>query len=230
MTMLGDNISDFFFPNRCGFCGCFIPWRSLLCRECSEKAVSMDFCGKCGKNPCECSTPRSYDGCAVLYPYIGAIRRGIISLKYFRSFNAAKFIVPELSTEIRSRGIPASLITAVPMTRKRRRSTGYNQSEYIAKLLSKSLGIPRDFRLIEKKRGTGAQHLLSAEERMLSAKSSYFARKNHADISGSSVILCDDIITTGSTLDACAAVLKSEGASAVYCAVLASTVNNPRYD
>lgn len=230
MSRIADFVCDLVFPNRCPFCDRFIPWNFLCCPECREKLETADFCPTCGMAACVCGAAEfSYDSCAVARPYTGLVREGILRLKYNRGFNAAKLICAELSEKLKSLDIPqsADLITAVPMTKSRRRSTGYNQAEYIAKLLSKSLGLPLDFKLIGKNKTASAQHKLSAEERREAARSAYFAPKSHADISGKTVILCDDIITTGSTLSECAAVLKAEGASRVCCAVLSGTLLSP---
>ena len=193
-------LADLVFPNRCPFCS--------------------------GKHPCECSTGEFlYDGCAVARPYAETVRKGILELKYRCGFNAAKYLAPELRDILSENGYlcEASLMTAVPMSAPRKRETGYNQAETVAKELAAFCGIKCDFRLLEKKNTSPVQHELSAEERKSAAFGSYSAKGGHADISGKTVILCDDIITTGSTLSACAGALKSMGAAKVYCAVLAGT-------
>lgn len=226
MGRLADNISDFFFPNRCALCDGFIPWDRLICSECEDKLTEENFCFKCGKSPCQCPQGHIYDGCAALYPYEGGVRDGVLLFKYRRGFNIARLIAPKLANRLIECGFNADVITAVPMESSRRRETGYNQSEYIAKLISGKMGVPVDFSLIKKRGNTPMQHYLSAEERKAAADKSYFAGRHHSDITGKTVLLCDDIITTGSTLNACAAVLKKIGAEKVFCAVLASTKQN----
>lgn len=215
---------DLVYPNRCPFCGEFIAWSESICKTCENRLETADFCPKCGHMKCACNTAELfYDGCAAVYPYSGAVRDGILRLKYSEGFDTARFIVPALAKSLRELGFvgSADIITAVPMSKKRRRETGYNQAEYIAKLLSCELRLPCDFRLIGKSASAQIQHRLSANEREIAAKEAYFAKNRRID--GKTVILCDDIITTGSTLSACAAVLKSMGADRVYCAALAAT-------
>lgn len=219
-------LSDIIFPNRCPFCDCFIPYDRLCCDECAVKLESADFCSKCGQHLCRCESESfGYDGCATLIPYSGTCRDGILSLKYNRGFNSAKLLVPEVKKRLSEFGYldSADIITAVPMTSSRRAMTGYNQAEYIAKLLSGETGLEYDFNLISKRRTAPLQHELSADERKVAAKNTYFPRRRHRDISGKTIILCDDIITTGSTLSACADVLKQMGAKAVYCCALAGS-------
>ena len=212
MSRIVDNILDFFFPNRCALCDCFIPWDALICEKCRGKITETQFCPKCGKSPCTCHDGHSYDGCAVFWPYEGEIRNGILLFKYHRGFNIAKLAAPKLSDMLLKAGaLDDAIITAVPMSRRRRLETGYNQAEYIARLISRITGAERD---------------LTAQERRKNAEEVYTAKKRRRDIAGNNIVLCDDIITTGSTLDVCASLLKNMGAAKVYCAVLASTPLN----
>lgn len=215
---------DFVYPNRCPFCGEFIAWNKEICEICEKELEPIDFCPKCGqqKSGCKCGDELLYDGCAVLYPYAGAVRDGILRLKYKDGFDTARFAVPKLADVLREHGLTdIDVITAVPMTKKRRRETGYNQAEYIARLLSRRLAVPCDFRLIGKSVTAPTQHNLAADERKTAAQEAYYAENRRID--GKTVLLCDDILTTGSTLSACAGILKSMGAGRVYCAVLAAT-------
>ena len=223
MSKLTDFIADIVFPNRCPFCGDFIPYDRLCCDNCAVSIERAEFCPKCGQHVCKCASQSfSYDGCVTVIPYVGLGREGILQLKYHNGFNAAKLLVPEVIKRLDCLGY-ADIITAVPMTRSRRAETGYNQAEIIASLLSESTGIPCDFKLISKRRTAPLQHELSREEREKAASETYYPGRRRRDISGMTVILCDDIITTGSTLSACAAVLKQIGAKAVYCAALAGS-------
>ena len=226
MSKVTDFLLDLVFPNRCPFCLKMISWDQLCCEECGSNLEKADFCPVCGMQHCVCGTalPR-YDGCAVAAPYIGSVRKGVLQFKYHYGFNFAKLYAPRLARLVKEYGFAdgSSVITAVPMTYARRNTTGYNQAEYIAKRLSSLLGIPCDFRLL-KKLGKAVQHELGASQRKSAASASFSVERYHRDISGRTVILCDDIITTGSTLSGCAGILKSIGAKRVYCAVLCGTV------
>ena len=231
MRKVIDWIADLVFPNRCAFCGEFIAWNKLACDKCVGELEEVDFCPKCGKHHCECEKRSfSYDGCTIAYPYSGIVRKGVLALKYHNGFNTAKYLAPILSERLKTFGFlnEADLITAVPMTNQRRRVTGYNQSEYIAKCISKQIGLSCSFNLLGKRHTAPIQHELSAEERVKAAKGAYFTLDDHADINGKIIILCDDIITTGSTLSECAKVLKSAGAKKVYCAVAAGADYDPQ--
>lgn len=228
MSRVIDWISDLIFPNRCAFCGEYIAWDKLSCDKCVKSLEHADFCQKCGKAECECGKRVfHYDGCSVVLPYVGSARDGVLSLKYHYGFNTAMYLVSDLAEKLNNCGFlrGADIITAVPMTESRRRKTGYNHSEYIAKYLSKQVNTPYDFSLIRKQNNDVVQHELTAEERRMAVIGAYSEAPKHVDISDKTVIICDDIITTGSTLSECARVLKSMGAKKVYCAVLTGTVH-----
>lgn len=228
MSRAVDFIADFFFPNRCPFCDRFIPYNRLCCDECAVKTERAEFCIRCGHHECQCGTQEIlYDGCATVIPYVTVGREAVLSLKYHYGFNTAKLLVPELVKKLENAGFldEADIITAVPMTASRRYETGYNHAEYIAKTLSKRCGLPTSFNLIKKNKNAPLQHELTVAERMAEAKKSY-ANNPKISLNQMTVILCDDIITTGSTLNACAGVLKSMGAKKVYCAVLAGSYRN----
>lgn len=220
-----DNIADFFYPNCCPCCGTVIPYDRLICDECAAKLATCSFCPKCGRHKCICENSElSYDGCVTVIPYTSVGRDGILELKYRDGFNFAKLLCDPLFKRLSDYGyLDADIITAVPMTIIRRSETGYNQAEYIAKRLSKLSGIPCDFKLIRKRLRSKTQHKLDAEERQTEARSAYYPNPKR-NLDGKTVILCDDIITTGSTLSACSEALRSMGCKKIYCAVLAGTV------
>ncbi len=114
--------------------------------------------------------------------------------------------------------MPGDVLTPVPLHPRRLRSRGYNQSALLAKELSKQLGLEVDQALLRRTNNTRPQVSASRDERRENVRGS-FRCDGPAD--GRSVILVDDVATTGSTLSACAAVLKAAGASSVWCLVLA---------
>lgn len=229
MSKTADFLIDLIYPNRCPFCDSFIPYDRLCCESCEKELEPGSFCPKCGQAVCECKSRRfNYDGCVAVYKYAGVAREGVLSLKYRVGFNTAKYAAPEIVNRLNSLGfLSADVITAVPMTKKRRKMTVYcyNQSEVIAKCVSKLCKIPCDFKLLSKKASAPTQHELTAAEREAAVRGTYLKGRSRLDLTGKTVILCDDILTTGSTLSECASVLKSLGAKKVYCAVICVTEN-----
>ena len=111
-------------------------------------------------------------------------------------------------------------ITYVPLRPERKRSRGYNQSECIASDISSIINVPCE-ELIFKIKSNHIQHELDFSSRIENVKGVY-AVKNEQAVKGKIILLCDDIITTGSTLRECAKTLLESGAKEVYCCVIAS--------
>lgn len=105
------------------------------------------------------------------------------------------------------------IIYYIPLHRRKKATRGYNQSELVASYVSKKLSIPISHKL-KKVKSTKEQHRLSKIERQTNLIDS-FKLKNGEEVSGKTVLLIDDLITTGSTLDECATLLKEAGAKKV---------------
>ena len=128
-----------------------------------------------------------------------------------------------LSVKQRYGDINFDFITYVPMTKFRQFRKGYNQSALLAKELSKILSIPivHDILFSHKKRKS--QHKTTSKERFDNVKQIYYTKKR---ISGGTVLLVDDIKTTGATLDSCARQLLMCGADKVYC--ISALITEPK--
>lgn len=110
-------------------------------------------------------------------------------------------------------------ITPVPLHKLKNRERGYNQSEYLCKGISEILGKDVLPKLISRKKYTQSQTKLNLQERRLNVADAFIINpKLTAEISGKNILLVDDVITTGSTIEAVAQVLKQNGASLVYAA------------
>ena len=105
------------------------------------------------------------------------------------------------------------VLAPVPVHGKRLRERGYNQAELLADAISDISGIPVDTELIIRSSSTVAQKKLSREERSLNLRSAFQPGKN---VPPDTVLVVDDIYTTGATADACAGVLLAAGAKRVY--------------
>jgi len=106
------------------------------------------------------------------------------------------------------------VIVPVPLHPSRMRKRGYNQAALIAEALSGEFDIPYDEKLIKRTRRTRRQMELDSEQRSRNISGAFSCAKNRP-VPGT-VLLTDDILTTGSTLDACAEELKKAGAELVY--------------
>ncbi len=220
----GRYLSDIFFPNRCPFCGKFIMWNEYVCRDCDEKLERADdvICRKCGRRECMCDKPHEYDMVfAALFYNKKTIRKAIVEFKLIGDENIARYAAEDIACHMDQENIPKpDFVVPVPMGRKKQRRRGHNQAAIFAKCLGKRLGVPVRNDIIFKYDTKDEQHAYGREERKERVKILFFTK--NVPLDGKTVCLCDDVMTTGSTLNECAALLKALGAVSVIAAVCAS--------
>ena len=214
---------DLLFPLNC--LGCQREGK-VLCASCVDSLPELKppFCRVCAQ-PNALATchwclesPPAFDGVRAPYRMEGTVKEAIHNLKYRGLKAAAPELAELLADYLEEHPMPGDVLTPVPLHARRLRSRGYNQSALLAKELSKKLGLDMDQSLLIRAKNNPPQVSASREERRENVQGS-FRCDGPAD--GRSVILVDDVATTGSTLSACAAVLKAAGASSVWCLVLA---------
>ena len=215
---------DLVFPIRCAGCNKNGP---ILCGGCTEKLpkLRLPYCKICASpntlSPCSwCREyPLSVDGIRAPYLMDGAIIEAVHSFKY-RGVQAA---APELGRLLArywtEHQVPGKVIVPVPLHRSRLRDRGYNQAASLARVMAKLTGIALEDGLLKRTKDAQPQvHAASPSERRSNVEGSF---RCMTEVTGRSVILVDDVATTGSTLSACAAALKTRGASSVWGLVLA---------
>ena len=150
------------------------------------------------------------------------IRELIHRLKYNREIWIVKTlgrILVQGLEDVRLSGQDFDAIVPVPLHQKRLREREFNQAALLAGQLSRASGLPvRD--VLVRSRYTGTQTALDRAERRQNLRNAFSLRKN-ADVTDQNLLLIDDVLTTGSTLDACAAILLEQGAESVRALTLA---------
>ena len=144
----------------------------------------------------------------------------IHALKYNRQFRLGIFLGQKLGEGIKNRNWQVDLVVPVPIHHLRKAERGYNQSDYIAKGLSKLLNVPFSTSLISRSRHTQSQTGLDKNERAINV-SNAFKVKNVKKVRGKNILLVDDVCTTGATLQECGIVLRKAGASKIYVSSIA---------
>lgn len=117
---------------------------------------------------------------------------------------------------LRARELPLSridLVVPIPLHLSRKRERGFNQAELLAARIASRLSIRLETGIIKKTRHTTPQSALTRSERIENAKGCY---QTSADLTGKSILLVDDVVTTGATLAECALALRGTGARHVY--------------
>jgi len=207
-------ILHFFFPNRCPVCGLFIGAMDKFCGECSDKIQPYT----------DSFTIKGASSTAAAFVYDRNISPAVMLLKNGVCGNAAYALGSRLADKLRDFGIAekADIIVPVPLHNSDKRKRGYNQSVLIAKEISEALGIPVGDGLIIKTRRTHQQKRLNRHLRLINLKGA-FSVPDPSRVKDKSIILVDDVCTTGTTLEKTTALLLECGAKAVYCAACCKT-------
>ena len=229
---------DVLLPPICHICHAFIPNAGTLhiCPSCHDRLplVVSPFCTLCGvpfagsgdNHYCgQCSIqPPHFDAARANFLYEGPIRDLIHAFKYNRNTHL-RYPLALLALEGIG-GLPADtnpdLVVPVPLHRSRLRQRGFNQAVLLGRVLSRHLVLPMVPDALVRTRATEPQIELSAAERRVNVKGA-FSVKRPVSISGKRIILLDDVMTTGSTMDECAKELKKAGALTVTALTIART-------
>ncbi|MCL2152047.1 MAG: ComF family protein [Oscillospiraceae bacterium] len=207
-------ILDLLFPPKCVFCGRVLnKTDDGWCDRCTETLPFSDNGGK--------QNGDAFDFCVSPLHYKGNVRKSILRFK-FRGMSAYASVYGKLLADcVREQpDISYDIITWVPLSSKRKRARGYDQAMLLALATALELGDVAA-ETLEKPRDVNAQSELGGkEERSANIKEAFEATDPEL-IEGKSVLLIDDVVTTGSTLSECARVLLAAGAAKVVCATLA---------
>lgn len=226
--MIRERIIRLFYPKVCPACGKLVPIEKDRC-DCLGKnyfEIDSDFCHRCGCETSRCCCDKPYsaklDEITAPFYYSSAVKQRLIEFKFASKRDEGKFFGEKMAVrfaEVYST-VKADVVTYVPMSDTSVKARGYNQSEILAAETAKRLFLPcRE--LLVKTKETQSQHTLSAKERTKNLIDVF--KKTGEDITGKVVILCDDIVTTGTTLSRCCDVLKAAGAKKIYCLCAAVT-------
>lgn len=222
----GRNLLDALYPLECAGCG---GSGNIICDRCagSLPLLGPPYCRVCAayseRDLCQAcaQSGRQFDGVRAPYRYEGSIRQAILALKYGGIKAAAPQLSDMLADYFEVNPLPGDLMAPVPMHRSRRRERGYNQAELLARPVAGRCDISYLSDLLVRTRRVDPQAgMTNAASRATNVAHSVAASRP-GDIDGARIILVDDVATTGSTLDACAAALKEAGAASVWCLTLA---------
>lgn len=204
------------YPPRCLCCGKLLSGESPLCPACFDLWQTERLC---------VSSPRE-DGILHLSVYSkgsSVTRRLVLLAKNSNERRLYRFLAGELAKLLSQNDISADFIVNVPRSPAAVRNTGVDQSSLLARALAKATGI-RYLNALRHKRKARAQKTLDAAQRALNAASAYrLARKAEKSLAGCTVILIDDVATTGATFSACEKLLIYAGAVRVIKIAVAST-------
>lgn len=220
-----EKVLDLIFPPKCGFCGEITSDKQFVCENCYNLSIQKytNRCKLCGKiaygEMCvECQNKTIYyDELIFCSEYTDEIKHKIHLYKFKDKKHYYHFFTELLYRK--TKGVRTDYIVSVPISKERYKERGYNQSELIAKKLSKLLEIPYIPNLLIKTRDTKRQSMQNFKMRKESVKN-VFEVADNIDVGGSALLLIDDIFTTGSTVNECSKVLKKAGSKNIKVAVI----------
>ena len=227
-------VRDSLFPQNitCDICGAEIFDGGHFCKKCAPAVIFNDktVCPVCGRKTaraeicldCKAEAPLYKKGASALV-YSGGGAALVLKFK-----NGAKYLktyLGELMAE-KAKTLPkCDAVTYVPITKRRKRTRGYNQGELLAAEVAERLNIPL-VHALKKKRDTDEQKSLSLKERAENLKGC-FRVCDRAAVKGKTLLLADDVLTTGATADGICSELLSAGAKAVFLVTAASVEYKP---
>jgi ComF family protein len=245
-----DGLASVLFPAGCRLCERVLLHASTvpICEEClgSFAAVGGAVCGRCGQPlaawslgsareeqgpedlACpECQTREyGFDRARSYALYKAGLVRAIVLLKFERVEPLGRWFAGRLADVVRREGLAADIVVPVPLHRQRERERGYNQADLIAKPLARRLRLPYRAVLLVRTKPRPDKHILTLEERWDSVRGA-FATRPGTQVDNLRVLLVDDVMTTGATLDACARALRGAGAKSVIGLTVARAVRHP---
>ena len=205
----------------CNACMRDLPWLSSACPVCALPTSTGGVCGPC------LSDPPPFNATIAAFSYAFPIDRLIHSLKYQGRLALAEWCAETILARRELANPGAGIISrphhliALPLAIDRQRERGYNQAQEIARVISARTGIPLLPRGLSRVRATPPQAALPWTERAKNVRGAFLCE---LDLSGLTVALVDDVMTTGASLTEAARILKASGAASVENWVIARTL------
>lgn len=197
----------------CSHCAAVLPEiAEPICLKCG-KAIDndgMEYCSDCREHP------HLFEYGRALFSYTKEVQEAIVRYKYKNQRGYAAWFGDMMAKRFAEEiwQMQAQVLVPVPLYIKKERVRGFNQAELLARVIGERCGLPVQ-KLLKRRRKTEAQKELGYEDRLANLEGSFQIIEPGEEMP-EAVILVDDIYTTGSTVDACAAVLKKAGVKRVY--------------
>ena len=226
------NLLDLIFPKRCVSCG---KVGKYFCDSCASKIkivrANQMICPICEKPAIDgithprCKSSFTIDGLTAFFRYDGVVRKAIKLLKYrFVSDLAKEFIglIPLSSLPITNYQ-PLTILIPIPLHPSRHRFRGFNQAEVLGKILAERLNIPMKTDILERiKKTTPQVEMKDRKKRLKNMEDVFFVHQlSTTNCEPTTILLFDDVFTTGATLRVAANILKRAGAKKVWGVTLA---------
>ncbi len=238
LSILGREALRIVLPSGCVVCRGELPWRDRVascCAECwaSLPRIAGPKCASCAQpvpvaseveTLClDCHADRlPLDWCEAWGEYRGGLERLLHAMKFERHDFLDDSLSSLLEETLHERGdLRFDAIVAVPMSPARERRRGYNQAHLLARALAARIGVRCDMNLLTRRGERATQSTLPKRERAANVRGAFAASPG---AKGKSILIVDDISTTGETLRACGNALRAADADRVCAVVVAKAV------
>lgn len=196
----------------CMACHLALPWNRHACRRCALPLPGDDAAGVCGA----ClQTTSPLDGVIASFAYAAPLDRLLPMFKFHQSMAAGRLLSGLMADTLRDAAICAheATLVPIPLHRRRLRQRGYDQALELARPLARRLGLPLASDVLIRPKVTGAQSRLDKTARQRNLSGAFLVNTRHA--LPRHVVLIDDVMTTGATLEAAATALRAAGVGRV---------------
>ena len=219
---------DWLFPPHCGGCGCL---GERWCKACqaSTKLIGSEVCAVCGEpNPggdlcLECiQQPPVYNHLRSWAVFEGPVREAIHKLKYNGDIGLGEILARQLIKLVKELGWYYDMVVPVPLSTERLKERGYNQSALLARPIALAFGSRYMPNSLVRVRNTASQVGLNAGERLVNVAGAFRAAPE--TVKQKTILVVDDVTTTGATIQACSEALLQAGASKVLGLTLARAI------
>jgi len=239
---LKDDLLGFVYPQNCPICRnplkgdekdiCEECWKALALLPspyCPYCRTFLEIQDKIANHPCPNLTgskERRILAIRSLGTFDDHYQKLIHRLKYEKKIQLGQRLAQKLGESISEDRCfsGCDMVIPVPLHRARERERGFNQSEVLAEGISRAMGISLTKGILKRRKNTKDQTYLNAQQRAENVKGAFVVTRPEK-INGKNVILVDDVMTTGATLNECARMLKETGATRVFAATLAVVVD-----
>ena len=190
----------------CRCCHATLPWQGPACPRCAVPTPAGSTCGSC------LLAPGPLTSVQAVFDYAFPLDRLLPRLKFHHDFAVGRVLAQCMSERLQ-RMPERAVIVPIPLHRARLRRRGYDQALELARPLARALQLPLDTHLLQRHRATTAQSRLDAAARQRNLRGAFSVTAG--GVPPAHVVLVDDVMTTGATLEAAAHVLREAGVQRV---------------